>query len=80
MLIILKINRFQILRPIDQFVKQRIDKMVEIRKWTQHGQPFSVVPNPHLKCHAVLVPLPKHSTLYEEISSQMKKNRKIQQI
>jgi hypothetical protein len=69
----IKNKRFQILRPIDQYVKERIDKMVNIRQWIQHGQPFLVVPNPHFKCFAVLVPLPKEATLYEEVSNQMKK-------
>ena len=69
----IKNKRLQILRPIDSHMQERIDKMIQIRHWIQHGKPFLVVPNPHIKHHALLVPLPKNATLYEDVLNQMKK-------
>ena len=68
----IKNKRFQILRPIDKFLTERVDKMVNIRKWTQTGQPFLVVPNPNPKYSAVLVPLPSSTTLYQELEQRLK--------
>ena len=39
----IKNKRFQILRPIDKKVEERIDKMTRIRHWQQLGQPFSII-------------------------------------
>ncbi|CAF4058756.1 unnamed protein product, partial [Adineta steineri] len=69
----IKNKRFQILRPIDHFLIERIDKMVNIRQWTQLGEPFLVVPNPNSKYPAVLVPLPSSSKLYQDLKTQMQK-------
>jgi hypothetical protein len=69
----IKSKCFQVMRPIDHQVAQRIDKMVNVRKWTQTGKPFSVVPEPHAQCHSMLVPLPYTSTLYQEVSQQIKR-------
>ncbi|CAF4992189.1 unnamed protein product, partial [Rotaria socialis] len=52
----IKNKRFQVLRPIDDFLQPRIDKM-KSRGWTQLGQPMHVIPNPPPKYPAVLVPL-----------------------
>ncbi|CAF1052050.1 unnamed protein product [Rotaria sordida] len=68
----IKNKRFQVLRPIDKHLIERINKMVEIRKWTQIGQPFLVVPNPNPKYSAVLVPLPSSTTLYKDLEQKMK--------
>ena len=68
----IKNKRFQVLRPIDNRVTQRIHKMVDIRQWQQLGQPFNVIPNPHPRYNAVLVPLHYTSTLYQAVSQQMK--------
>jgi len=68
----IKHKRFQILRPIDQYLTDRIDKMINIRGWTQLGEPFSVIPEPHPHYYAVLVPLHYSSTLYKDLSQQMK--------
>ena len=65
-------KRFQILRPIDQYVNQRIQKMT-LRQWTQHGEPMDYIPRPHFKRYAMLVPLPYKSTLFEELSKTMRK-------
>jgi hypothetical protein len=68
----IKNKRFQVLRPIDKWVTKRIHKMVDIRQWQQLGQPFNVIPNPHPRYNAVLVPLHYTSTLYQAVSIQMK--------
>ncbi|CAF3882205.1 unnamed protein product, partial [Rotaria sordida] len=68
----IKNKRFQILRPIDTNVEQRVDKMVNIRHWTQIGQPFLVVPNPDPKYWSVLVRLPSSDKLYKTVEAQMK--------
>jgi hypothetical protein len=68
----IKNKRFQVLRPIDKWVTQRVDKMTRIRHWQQLGEPFNVIPNPHPKYNAVLVPLHYTSTLYQALSQQMK--------
>jgi hypothetical protein len=45
--------------------------MVNVRHWTQIGQPLNVLPNPERKYSAVLVPLPFSSTTYQTILHQM---------
>ncbi|CAF0864151.1 unnamed protein product [Rotaria sordida] len=67
----IKNKRFKVLRPLDQFVKQRIDKMQK-RGWTQDGPIISVIPDPHYKYYAILVPLPSSATLYTDVSTKMK--------
>jgi hypothetical protein len=67
----IKNKRFRILRPIDKYVTERIDKMVGIRGWTQIGEPFAILPEPHPHYYAVLVPLHYSSTLYEDLSQKM---------
>ncbi|CAF3609413.1 unnamed protein product [Rotaria socialis] len=69
----IKNKRFQVLRPIDNFLTERIDKMINIRHWTQMGEPFSVVPNPNPKYSAVLVTLPPPSKLYRDLQTEMQK-------
>ncbi|CAF1615408.1 unnamed protein product, partial [Didymodactylos carnosus] len=68
----IKNKRFQILRPIDYRLEERVDKMVNIRHWTQLGQPFLVVPNPDPKYWSVLVRLPSSDKLYKDVEAQMK--------
>ena len=67
----IKEKKFQVLRPIDHFVEERIKKM-NMRGWTQTGPVIMVVPEPHQKYHAILVPLPSSAVLYKEISQKMK--------
>ncbi|CAF1073805.1 unnamed protein product [Adineta steineri] len=67
----IKNKRFQVLRPIDDIVKGRIEKM-QNRGWTQLGQPMYVIPDPPPKYHVILVPLPQSSPLYESLVQQMK--------
>jgi hypothetical protein len=68
----IKHKRFQVLRPIDKYVQERIDKMTKIRGWTQSGEPFSVIPEPQAKYYALLVPLPYSTNLYVALSQQMR--------
>ncbi|CAF1163491.1 unnamed protein product [Rotaria sordida] len=73
----IKNKRFQILRPIDKYVNERIQKMT-LRQWTQHGEPMDYIPPPHPKHYSVLVPLPTSSTLYQALSQTMRKIGPIQ--
>ncbi|CAM4814188.1 unnamed protein product [Rotaria magnacalcarata] len=66
----IKKKHFRVLRPKDSYVDERIEKMIH-RGWTQLGEAFSVIPAPHIKHHAILVPLPRSSTLYDEILQDM---------
>ncbi|CAF1313811.1 unnamed protein product [Adineta ricciae] len=63
-------KRFQVLRPTDTFVQQRIDKMIR-RGWAQDGPVISILPNPHHQHYAILVPLPTSATLYIAVSAKM---------
>ena len=61
---------FQLLRPDDSGMKIRIDKMVQ-RGWKQTGSPVSILPELHWKCYVILVPLPRTTALYTEVSTKM---------
>ena len=67
----IKNKRFQVLRPIDPLVQDRIDKMI-LRKWTQIGGPIDYIPPPPPKHYALLVSLPSKSTLYQALSQKMR--------
>ncbi|CAF5077272.1 unnamed protein product, partial [Rotaria magnacalcarata] len=67
----IKNKRFQVLRPIDDFLQPRIDKM-KSRGWTQLGQPMHVIPNPPPKYQVVIVPLPESTELYRTLVQTMK--------
>ncbi|CAF3704214.1 unnamed protein product [Rotaria sp. Silwood1] len=67
----IKNKRFKVLRPLDHYVRIRIDKM-ERRGWTQDGPVISVIPDPHYKYYAILVPLPSSATLYTDVSTKMR--------
>ncbi|CAF1315484.1 unnamed protein product [Rotaria sordida] len=66
----IKSKHFQVLRPIDKLVTDRIQKMT-LRQWTQTGESMNYIPPPPLKHYAVLVPLSTSSTLYQALSQQM---------
>ena len=77
----IKSKRFQLLRPNDDFVKPRIDKMVQIRGWTrivrfhegtQMEKFVNFIPNPDANYNAVLVPIDESTTLYETMERQMR--------
>ncbi len=67
----IKNKRFQILRPIDAHLIERIDKMTKVREWNETGEALSVIPTPHWKQNVVLVPLPRSAVLYTEVSKKM---------
>ncbi|CAF5192567.1 unnamed protein product, partial [Rotaria sp. Silwood1] len=66
----IKKKRFRVLRSIDNILRDRISKMVDIRKWTQLGEPTSFIPSPDSKYISVLVPLPTSSVLYKDVSAK----------
>lgn len=65
-------RRFQVLRPIDKFIQERINKMIK-RGWTQFGEPLTYAPPPPPKQYAVLAPLPITSTLFQSLLQEMRK-------
>ncbi|CAF2052587.1 unnamed protein product [Rotaria magnacalcarata] len=73
----IKNKRFKVLRPVDHYVGLRINKMQQ-RGWTQDGPIISVMPDPHYKYDAVLVPLPSSGTLYTDVSTKMKSISSVQ--
>ncbi|CAF0951177.1 unnamed protein product [Rotaria sp. Silwood1] len=64
-------KHFQVLRPLDTLVNDRIKKMTQ-RQWTQIGEPTNYIPRPYVKYNAVLVPLPPSSTLYQALLGTIK--------
>lgn len=66
----IKNKRFQVLRPIDQYIQVRIVKM-QNRGWKQFGEPMHIIPNPSPKHEAILVPLPESTELYRTLVQQM---------
>jgi len=75
-------KRFQVLRPRDVRMEDRIEKMINVRGWKKIDAELSVIPKPHRKYHAVLVPLPRSAALYKEVTNKMSAipNIKIQSI
>ncbi|CAF3030613.1 unnamed protein product, partial [Rotaria sp. Silwood2] len=69
----IKNKRFQLLRHRDPPVNERIDKMTQVRGWTQIGPDLSVLRDPHFKYCAILVPLSRSTALYTETYGGMKK-------
>ncbi|UJR07046.1 hypothetical protein I4U23_011334 [Adineta vaga] len=67
----IKNKRFQLLRHNDYHMKQRIDKMINVRKWQKIDEELSVILEPHWKYHVVLVPLSHTAVLYNEIKHKM---------
>ncbi|CAF3296765.1 unnamed protein product [Rotaria sp. Silwood2] len=67
----IKEKKFRVLRPIDSLLQERINKMKNIRNWTQSGKPFSIVPSPHSHIISVVVPLPSSSDLYQDLATKM---------
>lgn len=65
-------KKFRVLRPIDQELSERIEKMTKIRGWTMIEPPMHVIPKPPKKYRVVLVPLPKSFDLYKEIVKRIR--------
>lgn len=68
----IKEKKLRVLRPIDKYLQERLEKMKTIRKWTQVGEPFLVVPSPHSHIISVVVPLPPSSDLYLDLAAKIK--------
>jgi HrpA-like RNA helicase len=66
----IKNKLFQILRPIDKHLQDRIKKM-NLRGWKETGEKLSIIPEPHWKHNVILVPLPKSAVLYIDVSNKM---------
>ena len=64
-------TRFRVLHPIDIRLQDRINKMINIRKWTQVGEPLSFIPLPDPQYCSILVPLPPTSVLYTDITTKI---------
>ncbi|CAF3952698.1 unnamed protein product, partial [Rotaria sp. Silwood1] len=74
----IKNKRFQLLRPRDFGVNYRINKMTQVCGWTQIGPDLSVLPDPHFKYYAILVPLSRSAALYTEVSNKIKSISSVQ--
>ena len=66
----IKHKRFQVLRPIDNNMEDRIQKMTS-RGWSKVGPDVSVIPNPPPNCQVILVPLPKPTDLYKFLTQRL---------
>jgi hypothetical protein len=67
----IKNKRFQVLRPVDNIVEDRLKKM-KSRGWSQLGQPMHIIPDPPPRYHVILVPLPYSTALYRLLVQQIK--------
>ena len=67
----IKKKSFRILRPIDEFVQERVTKMTVSRGWTQIGEASSFVPSPDPQYCSVIVPLPSSSILYKDLEAKI---------
>lgn len=67
----IKKKRFRILRSNDHTIKERIDKMVNDRQWTQFGESFPYLPSPDPQYCSVLVPLLSTSVLYIDLKAKI---------
>jgi hypothetical protein len=66
----IKNKLFRILRPVDAYLTERIDKMNK-RGWKETGERLSVIPSTHWKQNVILVPLLRSAVLYTEVSKKM---------
>ncbi|CAF4941334.1 unnamed protein product, partial [Rotaria sp. Silwood1] len=67
----IKNKQFYVLRSIDDKLKERLEKMTEIRHWKQLEPTFNILPNPPWKSNALLVPLHHTSITYQALLKQM---------
>jgi hypothetical protein len=67
----IKNKNLRVLRPIDKFLQERLDKMIKSRGWKEIGQRLAIIPEPHWKHNAILVPLPNTAVLYIEILEKL---------
>jgi len=64
-------KKLRILRPMDDLLQERIDKMTKIRGWTIINPAMHIIPKPPNRYRAILVPLPASFDLYKQIVKQM---------
>lgn len=69
----IKQKKFQVLRPRDTFVVDRFKKMVDDRGWTNITPDISIIPEPHAKVYAIVVPLPASSVTYKDLEKKMQR-------
>ena len=64
-------KQLQILRPRDDTLEQRINKMVNIRGWSLINPPMYVIPKPPSKYLVALTPVPESSDIFKDILKKM---------
>ncbi|CAF4416376.1 unnamed protein product, partial [Rotaria sp. Silwood2] len=65
----IKHKHFQLLRPTDHTINNRIQKMIS-RGWTKTGTDLNFIPNPPPRCDAIVVPVPQIADIYQSIVQQ----------
>ncbi|CAF4343023.1 unnamed protein product [Rotaria sp. Silwood2] len=67
----IKMKQFRVLRPIDNIVQMRIDKMLA-RGWQKTDEDLNYIPPPQNNFKFVLDPLPRNYQLYQQVENAMK--------
>ncbi|CAF3699328.1 unnamed protein product [Rotaria sp. Silwood1] len=67
----IKSKQFRVLRPIDNIVQTRIDKMLA-RGWQKTDEDLNYIPPPQNNFKFVLDPLPQNYQLYQQVENAMK--------
>ncbi|CAF1456975.1 unnamed protein product [Adineta steineri] len=67
-------KKLQVLRPADELLQQRLDKMVNTRGWQVINPPMYVIPRPPGKHRVVLAPLLPSFDLYKNIAKRMQES------
>lgn len=67
----IKSKQFSILRPVDNIIQMRIDKMLA-RGWQRTNDDLNYIPRPQNNLKFVLDPLPNISEQYKKIENEMK--------
>ncbi|CAF4616534.1 unnamed protein product [Rotaria sp. Silwood1] len=67
----IKSKQFRVLRPIDNIVQTRIDKMLA-RGWQKTEEDLNYIPPPQNNFKFVLDPLPQNYQLYQQVENAMK--------
>ncbi|CAF3103275.1 unnamed protein product [Rotaria sp. Silwood2] len=64
-------KELKILRPSDDLLEQRLNKMVEVRHWSVKNPPVYVIPKPPNKYLVALASLPPSSDLYKDLVKRL---------
>ncbi|CAF4374584.1 unnamed protein product [Rotaria sp. Silwood2] len=67
----IKMKQFRVLRPIDNIVQTRIDKMLA-RGWQKTDEDLNYIPPPQNNFKFVLDPLPQNYQIYQQVENAMK--------